>query len=60
MKINSVYYHFKTKQISFLSQMEFLNALLNLKMVFSETAHKQCNMYTLTSKNLPQEEYISL
>lgn len=34
MKRNLVYYNFKSKQISFLLQIDFLNVLLNLKVFF--------------------------
>lgn len=34
MKINLVYYYFKTKQMFFLLQMDFLHVLLNLKIPF--------------------------
>lgn len=64
MKINSVNYYFKTKQIPFLLQMDFLDVLLNLKILFSNSVrtlnNSLVNIHTLPSTKFALRVHFSL
>lgn len=64
MKINLVNYYFKTKQIPFLLQMDFLDVLLNLKILFSNSVrtlnNSLVNIHTLPSTKFALRVHFSL